>query len=92
MTRAHQFHSRKGNTPHLEDLLRHAYDRLDSDDCYQPDEVTCSLQHVYNSTYWFRPQSPAHQQGPSMLTEAHQHIVLTAAYPQVYHLFRPCAL
>ncbi|KAF3552632.1 hypothetical protein DY000_02007638 [Brassica cretica] len=28
MTRAHQFHSRKGNTPHLEDLLRHAYDRL----------------------------------------------------------------
>ncbi|KAF2612108.1 hypothetical protein F2Q70_00011380 [Brassica cretica] len=29
MTRAHQFHSRQGNTPHLENLLlRHAYDRL----------------------------------------------------------------
>ncbi|KAF3528387.1 hypothetical protein DY000_02040949 [Brassica cretica] len=51
-------------------------------DYYQPEEDVCSLQHVYNSTYWFRPQSPAHQQGPSMLTEAHQHIVLTAAYPQ----------
>ncbi|KAF3540803.1 hypothetical protein F2Q69_00022568 [Brassica cretica] len=29
MTRAHQFHSRQGNIPHLEDLLlQHAYDRL----------------------------------------------------------------
>ncbi|KAF2537181.1 hypothetical protein F2Q70_00012433 [Brassica cretica] len=29
MTRAHQFHSRQGNTPHLENLLlRHAYNRL----------------------------------------------------------------
>ncbi|KAF3584070.1 hypothetical protein F2Q69_00029017 [Brassica cretica] len=29
MTRAHQFHSRQDNTPHLEDLLlRHAYDRM----------------------------------------------------------------
>ncbi|KAF3503527.1 hypothetical protein F2Q69_00042878 [Brassica cretica] len=29
MTRAHQFHSRQCNTPHLEDLLlRHAYDRV----------------------------------------------------------------
>ncbi|KAF3494705.1 hypothetical protein DY000_02052993 [Brassica cretica] len=41
-----------------------------------------TLQHIYNSTYWLRPRSPAHQQGPSMLTEAHRHIMLTAAYRQ----------
>ncbi|KAF2615749.1 hypothetical protein F2Q70_00011453 [Brassica cretica] len=37
-------------------------------------------QHVYNSTYWLRPLSPAHQQGPSTLTEAPRYIMLTAAY------------
>ncbi|KAF2578513.1 hypothetical protein F2Q68_00004570 [Brassica cretica] len=36
--------------------------------------------HVYNSTYWLRPLSPAHQQGPSTLTEAPRYIMLTAAY------------
>ncbi|KAF3536079.1 hypothetical protein F2Q69_00023286 [Brassica cretica] len=30
--------------------------------------------------------------GPSMLTEAHRHIMLTAAYRHVYHLFWPSAL
>ncbi|KAF3515329.1 hypothetical protein F2Q69_00005491 [Brassica cretica] len=59
---------------------------------YQPDDKICSLQHVYNSTCWLRPRSPAHQRGPSMLTKAHRHIMLTVAYRQVYHLFRPCAL
>ncbi|KAF2608240.1 hypothetical protein F2Q68_00043865 [Brassica cretica] len=54
-------------------------------------EDICSLQHVYNSTYWLKPRSPAHQQGPSMLTEAPRHIMLTAAYRQLYNLFRPCA-
>ncbi|KAF3546830.1 hypothetical protein DY000_02006591 [Brassica cretica] len=50
---------------------------------YHPDEDICSLQHVYNSPYWLRPRSPAHQQGPSMLTEAPRHIMLTAAYRQI---------
>ncbi|KAF3485368.1 hypothetical protein F2Q69_00051969 [Brassica cretica] len=51
-------------------------------DYYQPDEEICSLQHVYKSILWLRPRSPAHQRGPSMLTEAHRHIMLTAAYRQ----------
>ncbi|WZZ14826.1 hypothetical protein YC2023_107915 [Brassica napus] len=58
---------------------------------YRPGEDICSLQHVYNYTGWLRPRSPAHQQGPSMLTEAHRRSMLTAAYRQVYHLFRLCA-
>ncbi|KAF2591457.1 hypothetical protein F2Q70_00039197 [Brassica cretica] len=49
---------------------------------YRPGEDICSLQHVYNSNYWLRPQSLAHQQGPSMLTEAPRHIMLTTAYRQ----------
>ncbi|KAH0936361.1 hypothetical protein HID58_013478, partial [Brassica napus] len=39
---------------------------------YRPGKDICSLQHFYNSTDWLRPRSPAHQQGPSMLTEAHR--------------------
>ncbi|KAF3597902.1 hypothetical protein DY000_02021359 [Brassica cretica] len=86
-----QFHSRQGKVPYLEDLLlRHAYDRLNPCDYCQLDEEICSLEHIYSSTYWLRPRSPAHQQGPSMLTEAPRHIMLTAAYRQVYYLFRPC--
>ncbi|KAF3598327.1 hypothetical protein F2Q69_00035196 [Brassica cretica] len=64
----------------------------DPGDYHQRDEDICSLQHVHNSTYWLRPRSPAHQQDPSMLTEAHRRSMLTAAYRQVYHLFQPCAL
>ncbi|KAF2560493.1 hypothetical protein F2Q70_00017436 [Brassica cretica] len=49
------------------------------------------LRHVYNSTYWLRPRSPAHQQGPSMLTEAPRHIMLTAAYQQAMCSLEPRA-
>ncbi|KAF3497710.1 hypothetical protein DY000_02053556 [Brassica cretica] len=56
--------------------------RADSGGYYRPGEDICSLQHVYNSNYWLRPQSLAHQQGPSMLTEAPRHIMLTTAYRQ----------
>ncbi|KAF2571804.1 hypothetical protein F2Q70_00002919 [Brassica cretica] len=45
--------------------------------------------HVYNSTYWLRPRSPAHQHGPAMLTEAPRHIMLTAAYRQEAPKDRP---
>ncbi|KAF3536205.1 hypothetical protein F2Q69_00023032 [Brassica cretica] len=62
-----------------------------SGDYYQPDEVPFSLQHVYNSTYWLMPRSPAHQQGPSTLTEAPRHIMLTAAYRQAMCPLEPCA-
>ena len=92
MTRAHQFHSRQGNTPHLEDLLSSTrLGEADFGGYYRPWEDICSLQHVYNSIDWLRQRSPAHHQGPSMLTEAHQRSVLTAAYRQVYHLFGLCA-
>ncbi|KAF3499796.1 hypothetical protein F2Q69_00043075 [Brassica cretica] len=33
-------------------------------DYYQPEKEISSLQHVYNSTSWIRPQSPAHQRVP----------------------------
>ncbi|KAF3571830.1 hypothetical protein F2Q69_00059540 [Brassica cretica] len=46
--------------------------------------------HVYNSNYWLRPQSLAHQQGPSMLTEAPRHIMLTTAYRQENTLNDAC--
>ncbi|KAF2621034.1 hypothetical protein F2Q68_00038721 [Brassica cretica] len=47
--------------------------------------------HVYNSTYWLRPRSPAYQQGPSMLTEAPRHIMLTTAYRQAMWPLEPRA-
>ncbi|KAF3592917.1 hypothetical protein DY000_02023491 [Brassica cretica] len=58
---------------------------------YRPGEDICSLPHVYNSTYWPRPRSPAHRQGHSMLIKAYRSSMLPAAYRLLHHLFRPCA-
>ncbi|KAF3605524.1 hypothetical protein DY000_02049305 [Brassica cretica] len=65
--------------------------QADPGDYYHEDDVLCSLQHAYNSTYRPRPRSPAHRQGHSMLIKAYRSSMLPAAYRLLHHLFRPCA-